>query len=340
MLGSLAAEASDPVQAPLRLQLSSVIPFHVIRSIWRLAMTPCPRSWMVVFGLFFLLLTGSGTASAQSVKLSRTSLSFPNQAVGTTSSALNVILTNTDAITPLAISGITASGDYSESDDCAGSVAPSGNCTLLITFTPNSAASLTGVITLSDDANNSPQLITTKGTGVAPISVAPTSLAFDTVTVGTTSPAKTVTLTNDLNATVTFSFTTSGDYAAKGSGVNPCGTSLRSKASCTLSVTFSPKTNGSINGVLTVSQTVDSIQQIVSLSGSGTGGKTPPLSFSPASLSFSSTAIGATSASKTVTVTNNSSATVTISTFPASTDFTSKAGSTSPCGGPLTQGNQ
>jgi 6-phosphogluconolactonase (cycloisomerase 2 family) len=303
-------------------------------------MTPFPRSWMAVLGLLFWLLTGSGVASAQSVKLSRTSLNFPNQAVGTTSSTLNVILTNTDGITPLTISGITASGDYSESDNCAGSVAPSGSCTLLISFTPNSAATLTGVITLSDDANNSPQLITTKGTGVFPLTVAPTSLAFGTVTVGTTGSAKTVTLTNDLNATVTFSFTTSGDYAAKGSGVNPCGSSLASKASCTLSVTFSPKTNGSINGALTVTQTVDSILQIVALSGSGTGGKTPPLTFSPASLSFPSTAIGATSASKTVTVTNNSSATVTISTFPASTDFASKPGSASPCGGPLTVGNQ
>ena len=303
-------------------------------------MTLFPRSWMAVLGLFFWLLAWSGVASAQSVQLSRTSLSFPNQAVGTTSSTLNVILTNTDAITPLSISGITASGDYSESDDCAGSVAPSGNCTLLITFTPNSAASLTGVITLSDDANNSPQLITTKGTGVVPLTVAPTSLAFGTVTVGTTSPAKTVTLTNDLNATVTFSFTASGDYTALGSGLNPCGSSLASHASCTLSVTFSPKANGSVNGALTVSQTVDSVIQIVALSGSGTGGKTPPLSFSPASLSFPSTAVGSTSADKTVLVTNNSSNPVTISTFPASTDYASKPGTASPCGGLLMAGNQ
>jgi hypothetical protein len=173
-------------------------------------MTLCPKSWMAALGPLFWLLTGSGVASAQSVQLSRTSLSFPNQAVGTTSSSLNVILTNTDGITPLTISGITASGDYSESDNCAGSVAPSGNCTLLITFMPNSAGTLTGVITLSDDANNSPQLITTKGTGVTPLTVAPTSLAFGAVTVGSTSTAKTVTLTNDLNTNVTFAFTTSG----------------------------------------------------------------------------------------------------------------------------------
>jgi len=303
-------------------------------------MNPCPKSWMAMLGLLFWLLTGSGVASAQSVQLSRTSLSFPNQAVGTTSSSLNVILTNTDGITPLTISGITASGDYSESDNCAGSVAPSGNCTLLITFMPNSAGTLTGVITLSDDANNSPQLITTKGTGVVPLTVAPTSLPFGSVTVAVTSAAKTVTLTNDLNTSVTFSFTTSGDYAAIGSGTNPCGTSLIGHATCTLSVTFSPKTNGSINGALTVTQTVDSILQIVALSGSGTGGQTPPLSFSPTSLSFPSTAVGATSAGKTVVVTNNSSSTVTISSFPASTDYVSAPGNASPCGGALTAGDQ
>jgi 6-phosphogluconolactonase (cycloisomerase 2 family) len=305
-----------------------------------LVSTPFPRSWMASLGLLFWLLAVCGVASAQSVQLSRTSLSFTNQAVGTTSSTLNVILTNTDAITPLTIGGITASGDYSESDNCAGSVAPSGSCTLLISFMPNSAGTLTGVITLSDDANNSPQLISTKGTGLVPLTVAPTSLAFGAVTVGSTSTAKIVTLTNSLNATVTFSFTTSGDYAAIGSGVNPCGTSLASLAACTLSVTFTPKTNGSIDGALTVSQTVDSILQIVALSGSGTGGQTPPLSFSPASLSFPSTVVGSTSADKTVLVTNNSSTTVTISTFPASTNYASAPGSASPCGGPLTAGNQ
>jgi 6-phosphogluconolactonase (cycloisomerase 2 family) len=293
---------------------------------------------VAVLGLLFWVLPGGGVASAQSVKLSRSSVNFGNQAVGTTSPAFNVILTNTDT-TPLAISGITASGDYSESDDCAGNVAPTLSCTLLITFIPNSAGLLSGVITLNDDASNSPQLISAKGTGVVPLTVAPSSLAFGTVAVGGTS-TQAVTLTNNLTSSVTFSFTTSGDYAATGSGANPCGSSLAGHASCTLSVTFAPKNNGSINGTLTVNQTVNSTPQIVALSGSGTGGTAGPLGFSPASLSFPNTAVGITSASKTVIVTNKSTKTVTISSFPASTDYASAPGSASPCGGPLTAGNQ
>ncbi len=305
-----------------------------------LTVTPRPKSRMVVIALLFWLLTGGVVASAQSVKLSRSSLNFGNQAVGTTSPAFNVILTNTDSTTPLAVSGITASGNYSESDNCAGSVAPTLSCTLLITFMPNSAGLLSGVITLNDDASNSPQLISAKGTGVVPLTVAPSSLAFGTVAVGGTSPAQTVTLTNNLTSNVTFSFTTSGDYAATGSGANPCGSSLAGHASCTLSVTFGPKNNGSINGVLTVTQTVNSTPQIVALSGSGTGGKAGPLGFSPANLSFPSTAAGTTSAGKTVIVTNKSTKTVTISSFPASTDYAATPGNASPCGGPLIAGNQ
>src|ERR1700704_5221844 len=176
----------------------------------------CLKAHKVLLGLFCCLLLASRIASAQVVKLSRTSLNFGNQAVATTSSTLNVILTNTDATTPLAIGGITASGDYSESDDCADSVAPSASCTLLITFSPNSAGVLTGVITLSDDASNSPQLINTQGTGVLPLTEAPSSLSFGTVAVGTTSAGQTVTVTNSLTSNVNFSFATSGDYVSVG----------------------------------------------------------------------------------------------------------------------------
>ena len=47
---------------------------------------------------------------------------------------------------------------------------------------------------------------------------------------GTTSAAKTVTLTNNLSTALTIGFSASGDYAAVGGGTTPCGTSLAGKA--------------------------------------------------------------------------------------------------------------
>ena len=283
-----------------------------------------------------LLLTGF--SAAQGVSLSRTSLNFSNHPVGTNSAPLNVILTNTDSTTPLALA-VTASGDYSESDNCGGSVAPKGTCTLLVTFRPQSAGTINGVATLTDSANNSPQLITLTGNGVVPLTVSPASLTFGSVAVGSTSAPQTVTVTNNLAKSVSIALAASGDYIEAGKGTSPCGASLASKASCTAGVAFRPTVKGTINGSLTVTQNINSTPQLVALTGTGTGGTTPNLSFNPASVSFASTPLGVTS-KKTVTVTNNSSKSITISAISAGGDFTATGGATSPCGGTLTGGNQ
>ena len=47
-------------------------------------------------------------------------MSFGNHVVGKISTALNVILTNSDPAIALSIGSIVASGEYTESDDCNG----------------------------------------------------------------------------------------------------------------------------------------------------------------------------------------------------------------------------
>jgi 6-phosphogluconolactonase (cycloisomerase 2 family) len=299
------------------------------------------RQNMLALALLLLLLGLNPTAAGQKIKLSSTSLNFGNQAVGVSSSALGVVLTNTDNITPLAISGVTVSGDYTQSNNCNGLVDPTGTCTLSITFKPNATGTLAGVVTLSDDATDSPQLITIAGTGVGVVGAAPASLAFGTVAVGSSSSSKTVTLTNNLKQTVTMNISASGDYTAAGSGASPCPLSgnLGATKSCTLAVTFKPTFSGSISGALTITQNVTPTPQIVTLWGTGSGGATPPLTFNPASLSFPNTGLGVTS-STAVTITNQSASSLTISAFSASADFVASGGSTSPCGGALGAGKQ
>jgi 6-phosphogluconolactonase (cycloisomerase 2 family) len=290
-------------------------------------------------GLVVPLFLISPTAAAQSATLSQTTLAFGNVSTGTSSSALSVILTNPDTGTLLGISSVTASGDYTESDNCNGLVAPSSTCTLLITFRPSAAGAISGVVSINDDANNSPQLITTSGTGFAPVTVSPTTLTYGTISVGKTSATQTLTLTNATSASVTIGFTASGDFQAAGGGTTPCTASLAASASCTINVKFSPTQAGAISGSIAVTQSVNSTPQIVALSGTGSGGSTPPLSFSPTTLAFGSVGNGG-SSKKTLMVTNNSASTVNISAFTASGDYTAAAGSPSPCGGALTSGSQ
>ena len=290
--------------------------------------------------LFSLLLSSFSAAAAQEVKLSNDSLNFLNQVVGLSSSSQSVVVTNTDTITPLAISRIAISGDYTQTNDCSSPLAPNSSCTISIRFKPNATGTLAGTVTLSDDAGDSPQLISLSGTGVAVTAAKPNALSFGTVSVGASS-SKTITLTNNLKKAVTISVATSGDYTAVGNGGSPCPLAggLAASSSCTLAVTFEPTFAGSISGVLSVSQNVTPTPQIISLSGTGSGGATPPLTFSPASVSFTSTVLGASSSTQ-ITVTNSGATTVTVSAFSGSADFQAQGGSSSPCGGALGAGKK
>ena len=138
----------------------------------------------------------SGTGLAPVVNLSATSLSFPAESLSFPSPPQTVTLTNTGtgALTPLTI---TTTGDFSQTNTCAGSVAVGAGCTIGVTFTPTAAGNRTGTLTLTDNARNSPQTVTLSGTGLAPVvSLSAPYLSFPRQTVSTTSPPQTLTLTN------------------------------------------------------------------------------------------------------------------------------------------------
>jgi polyisoprenoid-binding protein YceI len=111
-------------------------------------------------------LTGTGTAPV--VGLSPASLTFPAQAVGTSSSAQSVTLSNTGSAT-LSITSITASGDFSQTNTCGASLAASASCTLSVTFTPTASGSRSGSLTITDNASPATQTVSLTGTGTAPV---------------------------------------------------------------------------------------------------------------------------------------------------------------------------
>ncbi len=272
------------------------------------------------------------------VSLSPTSLNFLAQPIGLVSASKAVTLTNTGNGT-LSVPLIAASGDYSQTNTCPATLIPGDNCSINVTFTPTVAGGISGEITVNDSAPSAHQMVNLSGTGVAAIGIAPGSLSFGTVSVGSTSAPKMVTLTNNQSgAALTLSFLASGNYSAVGSGTKPCGTSLAAKASCTMSVTFSPTTNDSINGAVTIKYNAAFSPQEVYLSGTGTGGAVAPLTLSPSSVTFASRAIGTRSPAQVVTVTNSSDSTLSITGAAASGDYTVAASGTSPCGGALTAG--
>ncbi|MGA7258864.1 MAG: Ig-like domain repeat protein [Terracidiphilus sp.] len=134
-----------------------------------------------------LVLAIEATAGAT---LSVPSLTFSPQAVGTTSAAQPVTLSNSGNIT-LNISSISPSANFTETDNCGGSVGPNGSCTLSISFAPTALGPLTGTVSISDNAAGSPQTISVSGTGAlaATVTVEPGASSIATtqaLTVGVT----------------------------------------------------------------------------------------------------------------------------------------------------------
>ena len=139
---------------------------------------------------------GGGSSSppppAPSVSLSVSSLSFNTQTVKTTSASQPVILSNTGNAT-LSISGITASGDFAESNNCGASVLAAASCTINITFTPTQGGSRSGTLSISDNAGTSPQSVSLNGTGQEPTPAGNYSIGI-TGTSGTLVQSSTATL--------------------------------------------------------------------------------------------------------------------------------------------------
>jgi hypothetical protein len=101
-----------------------------------------------------------------------------------TSSAQAVTISNTGAAA-LNLSSITTSGDFAQTNNCGASVAPGGQCTVSVTFTPTVGGTRSGALTISDDSlSGSPQTVTLSGSGLDfSISATPSSI---TVSAGNT----------------------------------------------------------------------------------------------------------------------------------------------------------
>jgi hypothetical protein len=147
------------------------------------------------------------------------------------------------------------------------------------------------------------------------VSLSPTSLTFASQAVNSTSPSQAVTLSNSGSAPLTISsITTTGTNAGDFAQTNNCPmgtTTLAAGASCTINVTFTPTATGTRSGTVSITDNAGGSPHTVALS--GTGAAAPNVAFTPTSLTFTSQQVNTTSASQAVTLTNNGSAALTIS---------------------------
>jgi alpha-N-arabinofuranosidase len=92
------------------------------------------------------------------------SLNFGRHAVGTTSSAKTVTLSNTGKAT-LSITGVTVTAAFTQNNACGGSVLAGKSCAISVRFKPTVKSSVTGSLTINSNASNGPQVVSLSGTG-------------------------------------------------------------------------------------------------------------------------------------------------------------------------------
>ena len=254
-------------------------------------------------------ITGTGIAPAPVVSLSPSTLTFPNQPVGTTSASQQVTLTN-KGYAALSIASIVVAGtnntDFAQTNTCSSSVAVGASCTIEVSFTPLAIGNRSASLTIADNATGSSQAVLLGGAGLAPIaSLSPTSISFNSAPVGSSSAAQMLTLTNTGTASLTLSsIVISGTNSSDFSQTNNCpssSSSLASGGSCSISVTFTPAAAGARNASVVVADNAAVSPQIASLAGIGLA---PVANFSPSTITFANQYVGTSSLPQSVTLTN------------------------------------
>lgn len=280
------------------------------------------------------------------VSFSPTSRAFGNQQISTTSSALTVTMTSAGTGT-ININSISVTGtnptNFAQTNNCGASLASGASCTITITFTPSALGARSANIQTVTNASDSPELVPLTGTGTAPatsaVTFSPTSLAFGNQTTGTTSSARTITMTDTgaatLNITsINFTGTNTSDFAK----TTTCGSTLAANASCTITITFTPGADGARSAnVQTITDAPDS-PELVPMTGTGTTPPAPQATLSPASLAFGNVLTGVTSASQAITLSNIGNASLTISSITLTGANSAMFAQTNTCGASVAAG--
>jgi hypothetical protein len=262
------------------------------------------------------LLTAVSLAQP-AMTLSAPSFTFAAQQVQTQSTAQTLTITSSGNA-PLSFTTLAITGDYSETDNCAGqTLAVNATCTVQIVFAPTATGTRSGQLTIYANIAGGQATVSLTGTGTAPaaITFTPPALTFAAMLVNQTTTPQTITVANTGGTTATLQTPViSGDFAISN---NTCGSTLAANTACSISVTFTPTASGARSGTLSLTDSAGT--QTAQLTGTGQSPATDTLS--PLSLTFAQQQLNTTSAARQVTLTNAGNVALTLISASISGDF-------------------
>jgi hypothetical protein len=246
---------------------------------------------------------------------SPSSLAFGDQLVDTTSPSQDVTITNSSTTSVALEINEEETTDLEEFNTNLGcqfvTLAPGQSCTTTVDFSPISVGGKSAFLSLGSNAG--PILVPLSGTGADPNqTVSPTSLSFGGQLVGSTSSAKTVTVTNGPGATADDEV---GEVVILGPDANQfsiatdgCSNqTLPVDGSCEVGVEFGPSSTGAKQARVRIPSITDPPETAeVTLSGTGTN---PDEDVSPTSINFGDQVVNGNTATETITVANTANGT-------------------------------
>jgi hypothetical protein len=215
----------------------------------------------------------AGSLVSSALTLTPGTLGFGNQAVGTTSTPLPVVIQNTGSQT-VTIQTIAASANFTQTNSCPATLTAVGtdgaSCTVNVAFAPGTSGSLTGTLTVTftipGDTTPQTQIATLTGTGTGTgVTLTVTEAGTGTGTV-TSNPAgiscqPTCSAGFASGTVITLTATASTGSTFTGWGAGPC----EGTGTCTLTITAATTV------VANFTQSTNNFTLTVNEAGTGTG---------------------------------------------------------------------
>jgi len=264
-------------------------------------------------------LSGTGAAAAApNVGATPSSLAFGSVAVGGTSGSQTVTVSNTGGAAANSFAVGAAPAGFARTTTCGATLGAGASCTITVTFSPTAASAYSGSISITGTGTSLSVGLSGSGAAAASsnVNASASFLSFGNVTVGQTSAAQTITVTNSGTAAATDM-----SYPAAPAKYNKSGTcasaTLGAGASCTIVFSYSPTAVGADNATYTFTGGGKSFP--IALSGAGVTTAPPAGQLSlPAAVTMPSTTVGTTSAPQAVSISNTGGAAVAVTSITSS----------------------
>jgi hypothetical protein len=255
-----------------------------------------------------LSVSGTGVADGQ-LSASPSSKAFGSVVVGSKQTQTVTLTNNGGTSVTISNASISGTGFQLSGISTPVTVNASQSTTFIVTFAPQSAASVSGSVTITSDASNPTLTLDLTGTGVTAgaLTSNPTSLPFGSVTTGTKQTLS-ETVTNTGGTSITIS-----QVGITGTGLSLSGVSapmtLNAGGSATFNVSFAPQATGAVSGNVTLTSSATNATLTIPVT--GTGVTAGALGSNPTSLPFGSVTVGGKQTiSETITNTGGTSVTI------------------------------